>query len=68
MSPRRSTKKAAAKRGRTGRRLADADAVLLRCATIERRLEGVDAALNILAQQISAIQAQIDHLAAKIRS
>jgi hypothetical protein len=42
--------------------------VLLRCATIERRLEAIDAMLNIQAQRMASMQAQIDHLAAKIPS
>jgi hypothetical protein len=62
---RRPRKKPVAKRRL---RIGKEDDVLLRCATIERRLEAVDALFNILTQRMTALQAQVDHLAAKIRS
>jgi hypothetical protein len=62
------TKEVAKDRRRSPRRRTpDVDAVLLRCATIERRLEGIDAMLNIQGQRLSALQEQIDHLASKRR-
>jgi hypothetical protein len=42
--------------------------VLLRCVTIERRLEGLETSLNIQGQRMTAIQAQIDHIVANPRS
>jgi hypothetical protein len=62
MPSRRTPKTPVKKRRRSPRRqIPDVEAVLLRCTTIERRLEGLEAALNIQAQQMSAIQAQLDH-------
>ena len=67
-TPARPTKEPIKERRQSSRRQSpDVDAVLLRCATIERRLEGIDAVLNIQAQRISSLQEQMDHLAARRR-
>jgi hypothetical protein len=63
----RSRKKSAEKR-RPTIRVRNVDAVLLRCATIERRLGDIDSQLNVLTQNVASIQAQVDHIADKWRS
>ena len=66
--PERPPRKKAKRRSSSRRPLASVDSVLLRCATIERRLEGIETAMNIQAQRMSAMQAQIDHIASNPRS
>jgi hypothetical protein len=48
--------------------IATLDAVLMRCATIERRLDAIEARMDNQTQRVSAMQAQIDQLADKSRS
>jgi len=48
-------------------RVPDVDAVLLRCATIERRLESIEVVQSIQAQRMSTLQEELDHLAGKQR-
>ena len=65
MRDRRAAKKSVKKRKRQG--FVDVDAVLLRCVTIERRLEGIEAVQDIQAQRMSTLQEQLDHLESKRR-
>ena len=67
-TPPRTNKEPVKERRQSSRRQPpDVDALLLRCATIERRLEGIDAVLNIQAQRISTLQEEMDHLATRRR-
>jgi hypothetical protein len=61
MAGRRPTKKpAGTRRGSSDRQSVDADGMLLRLVTIERRLQGIEELLNIHAQQISALYALLE--------